>query len=95
MSFYHTDIDLFGSSIRALGEDLSTAILGEVLRATYSFPNVRRAPAQSGVLKRYKTDISKTSNWLYLDGEQKLSPWATSMVLQVCVDWILLCDWFG
>ncbi|KAI0091665.1 linoleate diol synthase [Irpex rosettiformis] len=75
---------LYGDgSSKALGEDLATAIIGEVLRATYSFPNIRRAPAQSGVLKRFKTDASKTSSWMYLDGEQKLSPWATSMVVQV------------
>ena len=80
---------------RALGEDLSTALLGEMLRATYSFPNVRRAPAQSGILKRYKTDVCKTSSWLYLDGEQKLSPWATSMVLQVSVQWVFVMLVFG
>ena len=77
--------------------------MAEVLRGVYTFPNVRRAPGNSGKLKRYgllpwrvlyelirayvrsfKTEIMKTSTYLYLDNDQKAIPWATSMVIQVC-----------
>jgi len=69
-------------SAQCLGLELSSKIAAEVLRAVLSFPNVRRAPNQSGVLKRFKSDTMKTSSWLYLRHDQQASPWATSMVIQ-------------
>ncbi|EKM53767.1 uncharacterized protein PHACADRAFT_260261 [Phanerochaete carnosa HHB-10118-sp] len=69
-------------SVQCLGFDLSSKIVAEVLRAVFSFPNVRRAPGQSGVLKRFKPDTIKTSSWMYLNHEQLPSPWATSMIIQ-------------
>ncbi|KAI0704264.1 heme peroxidase [Cytidiella melzeri] len=68
---------------KTLGSDLPTKIIAQVIRATYSYHNLRRAPAQSGVLNRFKSDVSKTSTWMYLGEDQKPSPWATSMVVQV------------
>ncbi|GBE86547.1 Linoleate 10R-lipoxygenase [Sparassis crispa] len=69
-------------SARCLGADLSNKMIGAVLRAVFSFPNVRRAPGQSGVLKRFKEDSTKTSCYSYLSSTQELTPWATSMVIQ-------------
>ncbi|KAI0343269.1 linoleate diol synthase [Trametopsis cervina] len=68
---------------RTLGQDLATKLIAEVLRATFSYSNISKAPGQSGKLGGFKTDIQKTSTLLYLDDEQKPSPWATSMVVQV------------
>ncbi|GJE90952.1 linoleate diol synthase and cytochrome P450 domain-containing protein [Phanerochaete sordida] len=70
-----------GSAL-CLGLDLTSKIAAEVLRAVWSFKNVRRASGQSGVLRRYKSDTMRTSNWMYLNQAQQQSPWATSMVLQ-------------
>ncbi|KAI0766618.1 linoleate diol synthase [Trametes elegans] len=68
---------------RCLGVDLYSKIIAEVLRAVHSFPGISRGPGSSGQLKRYKEDSSKTSTWSYLGPDQHLSPWATSMVVQV------------
>ncbi|KAI0630845.1 linoleate diol synthase [Trametes polyzona] len=68
---------------RCLGLDLSSKIVGEVIRAVYSFPSITRAPGNSGKLKRYKEDSAMTSTWSYLGPDQHLTPWATSMVVQV------------
>lgn len=47
------DIYLSGDgSERCLGTDLATKIMAHVLRAIFGLPNLRRAPGQSGVLKR-------------------------------------------
>ncbi|KAH9940835.1 heme peroxidase [Epithele typhae] len=51
------------------------------LQAVYSFKNLRRAPSMSGTLKRYKDD-SRTSRYAYLNKDQHLTPWATSMLVQ-------------
>ncbi|CCL98613.1 uncharacterized protein FIBRA_00615 [Fibroporia radiculosa] len=70
-------------SARCLGEDLSSRVIGQVVRAVFGQKNIRRAPGQSGVLKRYKTDVYKTSAFSYLSPTtQHLVPWATSMVVQ-------------
>ncbi|KAH9857342.1 linoleate diol synthase [Lenzites betulinus] len=68
---------------RCLGLDLSSKLVGEAIRAVYSFPAVVRAPGNSGKLKRYREDSALTSTWSYLAPDQHLSPWATSLVLQV------------
>ncbi|OJT01856.1 Linoleate 10R-lipoxygenase [Trametes pubescens] len=68
---------------RCLGLDLSSKIVGEALRAVYSFPSVARGPGNSGMLKRYEEDSAMTSKWSYLGPDQHLCPWATSMVVQV------------
>ncbi|KAJ3551142.1 hypothetical protein NM688_g4896 [Phlebia brevispora] len=76
---------------KCLGLDVSSRLMGEVLRAVFSFSNVRRVPKSaddvrskltSGDLKRYKMDVMRTSKWLYLNKDQHPSPWATSMVVQ-------------
>ncbi|KAI0369199.1 linoleate diol synthase [Pilatotrama ljubarskyi] len=67
---------------KSLGADLYAKIVGEALRAVYSFPSIARGPGMSGQLKRYNEDSSMTSVWSYLGPDQHLSPWATSMVLQ-------------
>ena len=36
-------------------------------------------------VRSFKTEIMKTSTYLYLDNDQKAIPWATSMVIQVGV----------
>ncbi|KAI0642463.1 linoleate diol synthase [Trametes meyenii] len=67
---------------RTLGVDLFSKIVGESIRAIYSFPSITRGPGLSGQLKRYKEDSSMSSAWSYLGPDQHLSPWATSMVVQ-------------
>ncbi|KAH9932667.1 linoleate diol synthase [Amylocystis lapponica] len=69
-------------SAKCFGADLSTKIIGEVVRAVFGFPHLRRAPGQSGCLKRFKEDSSKTSTYSYLSSAQELTPWAGSMVVQ-------------
>ncbi|CDO73323.1 hypothetical protein BN946_scf185008.g86 [Trametes cinnabarina] len=61
----------------------NTSIIVEALRGVYSFPTIMRGPGLSGQLKRYKEDSAMTSTWSYLGPDQRLSPWATSMVVQV------------
>ncbi|KAI0078682.1 linoleate diol synthase [Panus rudis PR-1116 ss-1] len=69
-------------SQRCLGQDLSTKIMASVLRGVFSFRKVRRAPGDSGKLKRFKSDTMKTSAYEYLSKQQKQTPWATSMIIQ-------------
>ncbi|KZT10132.1 linoleate diol synthase [Laetiporus sulphureus 93-53] len=69
-------------SARCLGTELSTKIIGEVVRAVFEAKHIRRAPGQSGMLKRFKTDLAKTSTYLYLSSKQELVPWASSMAVQ-------------
>ncbi|OSX64325.1 hypothetical protein POSPLADRAFT_1054938 [Postia placenta MAD-698-R-SB12] len=74
---------LLGDGVsRCLGRDLSTKIMGSVVRAVFSYKHLRRGPGQSGALKRYKTDASETSTYMYLSPTQELTPWTPSMVVQ-------------
>ncbi|RPD64148.1 heme peroxidase [Lentinus tigrinus ALCF2SS1-6] len=67
---------------RVLGVDLCSKIIAHTVRAVYSFKGITRAPGQSGKLKRHKDESSRTSNWVYLAGDQYLCPWANSMFVQ-------------
>ncbi|TCD67949.1 hypothetical protein EIP91_011750 [Steccherinum ochraceum] len=67
---------------RCLGSDLATKIMAHVLRAVFGCRNMRRAPGQSGRLKRIPSDMMRTSTYVYLVDDDKLTPWATSMVVQ-------------
>ncbi|KAH9839793.1 linoleate diol synthase [Rhodofomes roseus] len=67
---------------RCLGTEFSTKIIASVVRAVFSYKTIRRAPGQSGQLKRFKADMYKTSTYVYLSPAQELVPWATSMVVQ-------------
>lgn len=69
-------------SEKCLGQDLSTKIMAHVLRAVFGFHRTRRAPGQSGVLARFKSDAMLTSDYVYIGKDQKQTPWAMSMVLQ-------------
>lgn len=67
---------------RCIGLDLSSKMIGQIVRAMYSFKGAKPAPGLSGKLKRYKETFSTTSKWSYLGPDQHLQPWATSMLIQ-------------
>jgi hypothetical protein len=67
---------------RYLGEPLTVTIISETLRAVYTFNNVRRAPGQSGALPRFKHHTRPELMFAYLNNDQLLSEWPTSMSIQ-------------
>jgi len=65
-----------------LGEKLTVKIMTEVLRAVYGCMNVRRAPGQSGQLRRFKEHSRPEVRFAYLDQGQFSSPWPSSLTIQ-------------
>ncbi|KXN87397.1 Psi-producing oxygenase A [Leucoagaricus sp. SymC.cos] len=74
---------IFGDgTLRYLGETLTIKITSEVLRAIYAYNNVRRAPGKSGKLKRFTERSHSQYHYAYLDRNQFISPWPTSLTIQ-------------
>ncbi|KAF8809484.1 linoleate diol synthase [Phlegmacium glaucopus] len=65
-----------------LGEALTVKIVGEVVRAVFSFDGICRAPGQSGSLKRFKDSTRRDIRYSYLGKGQISSEWPTSMSIQ-------------
>ncbi|TFK51792.1 linoleate diol synthase [Heliocybe sulcata] len=68
-------------STRCLGEELTFQIIAEILRAVFSLNNVRRAPGESGKLKRFRREVNQAARWEYLQVDGT-SQWPTTMVIQ-------------
>lgn len=68
---------------RSLGADLTTKIMGQVLRAVFELNGVRRTPGLAGHLKRYKVTAENTLRYEYLDADYLPTAWPNTMVLQV------------
>jgi len=66
---------------RTLGTELVSKIIVKVLQAVYELKNVDRGPGQSGELKRFTCEVEDIKSYRYLDKDQKLSPWASSLVI--------------
>jgi cytochrome P450 len=66
---------------RTLGTELVSKIVVKTLRAVFESKNVVRGPGQSGELKRVVTEVDGISLCRYLDKNQQLSPWASSLVI--------------
>jgi hypothetical protein len=64
---------------KCLGDALTTKIKGEVLRAIFELPGVRRAPGQSGRLNRFPDSSDLMLRNSYLDSTQFAVPWPTSL----------------
>jgi len=64
-----------------LGEQLTVKIIGEVLRAVFTFENVRRAPGNSGRLTRFKDASRPDLRFAYPDASQFSTPWPTSLTV--------------
>ncbi|KAF5383694.1 hypothetical protein D9615_003624 [Tricholomella constricta] len=62
-----------------LGEQLTVKVMAEVLRAVFQYDNVRRAPGQSGTLRRFKDYARPQLRYAYLDRDQFSSAWPTSL----------------
>ncbi|KAF5387086.1 hypothetical protein D9615_002103 [Tricholomella constricta] len=62
-----------------LGEQLTVKVMAEVLRAVFQYDNVRRAPGQSGTLRRFKDYARPELRYAYLDRDQFFSAWPTSL----------------
>jgi hypothetical protein len=79
-----------------LGETLTIKIVSEVLRAVFSFKNIRRAPGQSGVLKRFLNPDRLELRYAYLNQSQFLTELPTSLTVKVslnmAVRWDILSD---
>jgi len=67
--------------IRTLGMELVSKIVASVLEAVFELKNVTRGPGQSGELKRFPCEVEGITSYSYLDKDQKLSPWASSLVV--------------
>jgi len=70
-----------GVLTRTLGTELMSKIITKVLQAVFELNNVTRGPGQSGELKRFTCEVEGIKSYRYLDKDQKLSPWATSLVI--------------
>jgi len=66
---------------RTLGTELVSKIVVSVLKAVFELKNVGRGPGQSGELKRFMSEVEGITSYKYLDEYQKLSPWASSLVI--------------
>ncbi|KAK7049205.1 hypothetical protein VNI00_005806 [Paramarasmius palmivorus] len=64
---------------RCLGEVLTEKIMGEVLRAVFSLNGIKRAPENSGKLKRFQDQTRPELRFAYLSEAKKVSPWPTSI----------------
>jgi cytochrome P450 len=67
---------------KSLGEPLTTKILSEVLRAVFSFKNVRRAPGNSGQLQRFKDGDHLQLCYSYLGPDQFPTAWPSSLTIE-------------
>jgi len=70
-----------GVLTRTLGTELVSKIVVNVLKAVFELKNVKRGPNQSGELKRFMCEVEGIKSYRYLDKDQKLSPWASSLVI--------------
>ncbi|KAF9650781.1 heme peroxidase [Thelephora ganbajun] len=66
---------------RTLGTEVVSKIVVKVLQAVFELKNVARGPGQSGELKRFVCEVEGIKSYRYLDKDQKLSPWASSLVI--------------
>jgi len=79
------DKDLYisdGVLTRTLGTKLVSKIVAKVLEAVFELKGVTRGPGQSGELKRFMCEVEGIKTYRYLDKDQKLSPWASSLVIK-------------
>jgi cytochrome P450 len=67
---------------KCLGDDFMFKSIASVMKVIFGLKNVRRAPGSSGALRRYAREINGTKQWFYLDGEQNLTSWPTSTLIQ-------------
>jgi len=67
---------------RSLGVAITTKIMSQVLRAVFEFDGLRRGPALSGTLKRYKVAEVNTLRHEYLGSDQLPTAWPNTMILQ-------------
>ncbi|KAF7430838.1 hypothetical protein PC9H_006552 [Pleurotus ostreatus] len=67
---------------RAIGENLTVMIINKVLRGIFAQTNIRRAPGQSGQLKRFREHASVMQIFTYLDKNQLPTAWPSSFVMQ-------------
>jgi hypothetical protein len=70
-----------GVLTKTLGTGLVSKIIAKVLEAVLELNKVTRGPGQSGQLKRFMCEVEGVTSYRYLDKDQKLSPWASSMVI--------------
>ena len=71
---------------RSLGVELTTKIVGQVLRAVFEFDGLRRRPGPSGTLKRHdvaQEDDKHTLRYEYLGADNLCAPWPNSMLVQI------------
>jgi len=66
----------------ALGDHFVEKTVAQVMRAVFSLKNVRQGPGGCGTLKRIVQVQSGTTEYVYMDAQRELSPWARSMILQ-------------
>ena len=81
------DSYLVGDGVtRSLGVELTTKIVGQVLRAVFEFEGLRRRSGPSGTLKRHnvaKEDEKNTLIYEYLGADNLPTPWPNSMLVQI------------
>jgi len=66
---------------RTLGTGLVSKIVAKTFQAVFELKNVARGPGQSGELKRFITEVDGIKLSRYLDKNQQMSPWASSLVI--------------
>ena len=53
------------------------------VRAVFQLKNLRRGPGKSGILHRFKDSDGTTASSRYLNSKQIITPFPTTMTLQV------------
>jgi linoleate 10R-lipoxygenase len=55
------------------------------IRAVFQLNNIRRGPGKSGILRRFKEEDGTTASSRYLNSKQVITPFPTTLTLQVCL----------
>jgi len=68
--------------LKCLGAEFVYKTMAQVVKAVFGYKNIRRAPGQSGQLKRFAEDVHDSKQYFYINTDQDITPWATSLTLQ-------------
>jgi cytochrome P450 len=70
------------AAVNALGDELTSKILSQVIRAVFGLQGVRRGPGLSGVLSRFKDDSNPILRYGYVNDHSQQGAWPISMIIQ-------------
>lgn len=69
----------------AMSDDFVYKTMVAIVKSIFSLNNLRKGPGNSGMLQRHTAVKNGIKQNMYLDEKHRLTPWAKSMTLQVCM----------